>query len=239
MTFPKYILDILCLIVMSLVKFCWEIIKIFIPLKYIMKNITGEIALVTGGGSGLGRSIALELSSHGAIIVIWDINENGMKETMKLIQEAGGTCYGYVCDLVNREEVYKKAAQLREEVGRVTILINNAGMINIEKFVNTPDDLLTRLMEVNTISHFWTMKAFLPAMIKNNKGHIVCISSYASWAVMPMMADYCTSKYAVRGFYEALDTELHCMECKVNITVIYPGLIRSTGMKAEEHFKKY
>ncbi|KAI4484398.1 hypothetical protein M0802_013093 [Mischocyttarus mexicanus] len=237
MTFQKYIPEVLCRIAMSLIKFSCEIIKIFIPLKYIMKDITGELALVTGGGSRLGRSIALELSNHGAIIVIWDINENGIKETMKLIQETGGTCYGYVCDLVNREEVYEKAAKLREEVGHVTILINNAGMTNVKKFVNIPDNLLTRIMEVNTISHFWTVKAFLPAMIENNKGHIVCISSYTAWGGVPMLVDYCTSKHAVRGFYEALDTELHCMECKIKITVISPGFISNTGMKTEEHLK--
>ncbi|KAL2739099.1 short-chain dehydrogenase/reductase family 16C member 6 [Vespula maculifrons] len=90
----------------------------------------------------------------------------------------------------------------------VTILINNAGVINIRKFWKTPDNLLTRTMNVNIMSHFWTVKAFLPGMIESNKGHIVSIASVVGHIAFPNSVEYCTLKYAVVGFNEALQMEL-------------------------------
>ncbi|CAL7940438.1 unnamed protein product [Xylocopa violacea] len=195
-----------------------------------MKSIAGEIALVTGGGGGLGRLIALRLANLGAIVVIWDVNKEGTEETVKLVEATGGTCYGYVCDLCDREDVYKKAAQVTKEVGKVTILINNAGVTNNTKFLDTPDKLIIRTMNVNVMSHFWTIKAFLPSMIENNKGHIVSIASLAGLIGVPKLVDYCASKFAAIGFEEALHMELAAEGYNINTTVICPFFIRSTGM---------
>lgn len=200
-----------------------------------MKEISGEIALVTGGAGGLGRSIAIELSKHGAIVVIWDINEKGIKETIKLIEDAGGICYGYVCNLINREEIYERATQLKKEVGKVTILINNAGVFNCQKFQNIPDNKLLETMQVNIISQFWTTKAFLPEMIECNKGHIVSIASICGYRGCPYLADYSSSKYGILGFYEALEMELYFEGSKINTTVVCPAFIIDTGMNAEKY----
>lgn len=205
----------------------------FIPLKYKMKDISGEVALVTGGAGGLGRLLALRLANLGAIVVVWDINKNGVEETVKLVRAAGGTCYGYVCDLCDREDVYKKAAQLKEEVGKVSILINNAGVAWGTRLMDTPDELIVRTMNVNITSHFWTVKAFLPAMMESNKGHIVSIASMAGFVGVPRLVDYCTSKFAAVGFDEALRIELEHSGYNINTTVICPYFIRSTGMFAD------
>ncbi|PBC32716.1 Epidermal retinol dehydrogenase [Apis cerana cerana] len=138
-----------------------------------MKSIAGEITLVTGGGGGLGRLTALRLANLGAIVVIWDVNKAGMEETVKLVQTAGGTCYGYVCDLCDKEDIYKKAELVRKEVGKVTILINNAGVAQGLKFLDSPDKLLIRTMDVNVMSHFWAngydinMTAVCPFFIRS------------------------------------------------------------------------
>ncbi|XP_014612130.1 PREDICTED: 17-beta-hydroxysteroid dehydrogenase 13 [Polistes canadensis] len=236
MDFLQIILQVLG-VIMFLAKLVWEIIKIFIPLKYKMKEISGEIALVTGGAGGLGRSIAIELSKHGVIVVIWDINEKGIEETVKLIQDAGGICYGYVCNIINREEVYERARQLKKEIGKVTILINNAGVINVQKFQNIPDNKLMQTMQVNIISQFWTTKAFLPGMIECNKGHIVSIASIAGFRSFPYLVDYCTSKHGIIGFYDALDMELYSDGYEINTTVVCPTIIIGTGMKAESYIR--
>ncbi|XP_035737894.1 estradiol 17-beta-dehydrogenase 11-like isoform X1 [Vespa mandarinia] len=213
-----------------------SIMKLFIPWKYQMKDISGEIALVTGAAGGLGRAIAIGLANHGVIVVIWDINQNGIEETMELIKAAGGTCYGYVCDVRNRDDIYKTAEIVREEVGQVTILINNAGVINIGIFWKTSDDLLSRLMEVNIMSQFWnlfqTVKAFLPAMIESNTGHIVNIASIGGLVGCPAIVDYCASKYSVVGFSEALQLELDFHGHDVSITSVCPTFILNTGMPA-------
>ncbi|KAK2584329.1 hypothetical protein KPH14_006720 [Odynerus spinipes] len=220
-------ISFLLLSIMAIVE---SIVRMFIPLKYKMKDISGEVALVTGGAGGLGRLLALRLANLDAIVVVWDIDKNGVEETVKLVQAAGGTCYGYVCDLCDREDVYKKAAQLREEVGKVSILINNAGVAIGMKLVDTPDKLIIRTMDVNIMSHFWTVKAFLPAMMESNKGHIVSIASMAGYVGIPKLVDYCTSKFAAVGFDEALRMELEADGYNINTTVICPYFIRSTGM---------
>nr|XP_050866457.1 short-chain dehydrogenase/reductase family 16C member 6 isoform X1 [Vespula vulgaris]XP_050866458.1 short-chain dehydrogenase/reductase family 16C member 6 isoform X1 [Vespula vulgaris]XP_050866459.1 short-chain dehydrogenase/reductase family 16C member 6 isoform X1 [Vespula vulgaris]XP_050866460.1 short-chain dehydrogenase/reductase family 16C member 6 isoform X1 [Vespula vulgaris] len=231
MSFIELIRDLLSFILFSITAILESILRIFIPRKYQMKDISGEVALVTGGGGGLGRLLALRLANLGVIVVVWDINQKGIEETVKLVQAAGGTCYGYVCDLCNREDIYKKAALLKEEVGKVTILINNAGVVNVTKFLETPDNLLIRTMDVNIMSHFWTVKAFLPAMMESNKGHIVSIASMAGHVGIPKLVDYCTSKYAAVGFDEALRIELEYEGYNnINTTVVCPYFLRSTGM---------
>ncbi|XP_078047329.1 estradiol 17-beta-dehydrogenase 11 [Augochlora pura] len=230
MSFLRAVGDLIGFLILTVVAIVEGIVKSCIPAKYKMKSITGEIALVTGGGGGLGRLIALRLANLGATVVIWDVNKAATEEAVKLVQAAGGKCYGYVCDLCDREDVYKKAALVRAEVGKVTILINNAGVVSGMKFLDTPDKLIIRTMEVNVMSHFWTTKAFLPSMMEDNKGHIVSIASLAGHVGVPTLVDYCTSKFAAVGFEEALHMELAADGYKINTTVVCPFFIRSTGM---------
>ncbi|CAD6215935.1 GSCOCG00004237001-RA-CDS [Cotesia congregata] len=231
MSFLRSAGDIIGFLLLSLVTIIESMFKAFIPKRYKMKSVAGDIALVTGGGGGLGRLLSLRLANLGATVVVWDINENGIDETVKLVRAAGGTCYGYVCNLCNREDVYKKAEILKSEVGQVSILINNAGIATGKKFMDTPDELISKTMEVNTMAHFWTVKAFLPAMMEKNKGHIVSIASLAGHIGVPKLVDYCASKFAAVGFDEALRMELEADGYnKIYTTVICPYFIRATGM---------
>ncbi|EFN82867.1 short-chain dehydrogenase/reductase family 16C member 6 [Harpegnathos saltator] len=230
MTYLRSIGEVIVFLALSIFAILKSIVKLFIPKKYKMKSINGEIALVTGGGGGLGRLLSLRLANLGAIVVVWDINESGIRETVKLVQAAGGTCYGYVCDLCDREDIYKKAIIIKEEIGKVTILINNAGVAIGTRLLDTPDKLIMRTMDVNIMSHFWTVKAFLPAMMENNKGHIVSIASLAGYCGVPKLVDYCASKFAAVGFDEALRIELEYEGYDINTTVVCPYFIRSTGM---------
>lgn len=230
MAFLKSAGDVIGFLLLSAVAIVESLVRMFIPLKYRMKSISGEIALVTGGGGGLGRLLSLRLADLGAIVVVWDINKNGIDETVKLVQASGGTCYGFICDLCDREDVYKKAALLRQEVGKVSILVNNAGIVTGKKFLDTPDELVIRTMDVNIMSHFWTVKAFLPEMLETNKGHIVSIASLAGHVGISKLVDYCASKFAAVGFDEALRMELEAEGYKINTTVVCPYFIRSTGM---------
>ncbi|XP_046435939.1 epidermal retinol dehydrogenase 2 [Neodiprion pinetum] len=230
MSFLRSTGDIIGFLLLSLIAIVEGIIKLFTPLKYRMKSVSGEVALVTGGGSGLGRLLSLRLAKLGAVVVVWDINKAGIEETVKLVQAAGGLCFGYVCDLCDREDVYEKAAVLRKEVGKVTILVNNAGIVSGKKFLDTPDHLIIRTMDVNIMSHFWTVKAFLPEMMASDKGHIVSIASLAGYVGIPKLVDYCASKFAAVGFDEALRMELEAEGYNIQTTVICPYFIRSTGM---------
>lgn len=229
-SFLRSTVDVIGFLLLSLVAIVEALLRSLVPTRYKLKKISGEIALVTGGGGGLGRLLSLRLANLGAVVVVWDINEEGIDETVKLVRASGGTCHGYVCDLCNREDVYRKASLLAQEVGKVTILINNAGIVSGKRLMETPDQMIVRTMDVNVMSHFWTVKAFLPGMMAANKGHIVSIASLAGHVGIPKLVDYCASKFAAVGFDEALRMELEELGYDINTTVICPYFIRQTGM---------
>ncbi|XP_069322591.1 short-chain dehydrogenase/reductase family 16C member 6-like [Eulemur rufifrons] len=195
------------------------------------KNVAGEIVLITGAGRGLGRLLAIHFASLGATLVLWDINQEGSMETCRLAKEKGAMkVFVYTCDCSNRQEVYRVADQVRKEVGDVTILINNAGVVTGQLLLNIPDHMVERSFLVNAISHFWTYKAFLPAMIKANHGHLVCISSAAGLVGISRLSDYSASKFAAFGFAESLFLELSMLKkSDVKTTIICPYFIK-TGM---------
>ncbi|XP_037927482.1 estradiol 17-beta-dehydrogenase 11 [Teleopsis dalmanni] len=224
----------------TLTDFAWFIIcsigYIFQDLYYISfgypeKELKTDIALITGGGNGLGRLLAQRLGKMGTKVVIWDINKEGIKETINMVEEEGGYCKGYVVDISRKEEVYKAADVIRNEIGDVTLLINNAGVVSGLHLLDTPDHLIERSFNVNIMAHFWTTKAFLPKMIENDRGHIATIASLAGHVGITKLIDYCASKFAAVGFDEALRLELDVLgHNNIQTTCICPFFIQATGM---------
>ncbi|XP_058986281.1 estradiol 17-beta-dehydrogenase 11-like [Musca domestica] len=203
----------------------------YIAFGYPEKELNNDIALVTGGGSGLGRLLSMRLGKMGTKVIVWDINKQGIDETVKMVQEAGGYCKGYVVDISRKEEVYKAAEVLRHEVGDISLLINNAGVVSGMHLLNTPDHLIERSFNVNVMAHFWTTKAFLPKMIENQSGHIVTIASLAGHVGITKLVDYCASKFAAVGFDEALRLELEVLgHTNIQTTCVCPFFIQQTGM---------
>lgn len=228
----KTMMDVIGFLFISIGMIVTSIVKCLMPSSYKpFKDCKGEIILITGGGSGLGRLMAMRFARLGATIVVWDINEPGIQETVKLVEADGGKAHGYKCNIADRECVYKTADLVRKEVGNVTMLINNAGVVSGEFLLKTPDHLIQRTFDVNIVSHFWTTKAFLPNMIENDHGHIVTIASMAGHVGICKLVDYCSSKYAAVGFDESLRVELEVQGIKgVRTTVVCPYFIQSTGM---------
>ncbi|XP_068381893.1 short-chain dehydrogenase/reductase family 16C member 6-like [Eschrichtius robustus] len=208
--------------------FLGSLVYRIIPKK---KNVAGEIVLITGAGSGLGRLLAITFASLGAILVLWDINEEGNMETCRMIKEKGDVkVFAYTCNRGNRQDVYRVADQVKREVGDVNILVNNAGFLTGKLFLNTPDHMVERSFLVSALSHFWTCKAFLPAMLKANHGHLVCISSIAGVVGINGLSDYCASKFAAFGFAESLYLELRLLQkSNVKATIVCPYFV-NTGM---------
>ncbi|XP_072028646.1 epidermal retinol dehydrogenase 2-like isoform X1 [Amphiura filiformis] len=202
-----------------------------IPYKFLKhKDVGGEVVLITGAGSGLGRMMALRFASLGSTLVLWDVNKTGNDETLKQIEALGGQAYAYVCNCSDNEEVYKVAAQVKEDVGDVTILINNAGVVAGKQLIDAPDNLIKRTMDVNVTAHFWTLKAFLPTMLARNHGHVVTIASLAGHFGTKGLVEYCASKFGAVGIDESLRFEiLENNKTGVKTTVICPYFI-NTGM---------
>ncbi|CAG9328670.1 unnamed protein product [Blepharisma stoltei] len=193
------------------------------------KAIKGEIAFITGAASGIGKQLAKNLAALGAKVIIADIN---LEAANALRDELNGKGYQTIavhCDVTNRASVSLAAETAKQQFGDPTILINNAGIVSGKSFTETSLEVMERTMKVNVISHFYTLKEFLPAMIAADKGHIVTIASAAGLSGTGGLVDYCASKFAAVGLDEALRSELRFKNSKVKTTCVCPYFI-NTGM---------
>lgn len=174
------------------------LILCFIPESWSQKDVKGQIILITGGGkckqmtsclweciskinfviisgSGIGQLTAINFLKLGAKVVIWDVSRDGMDKTVQMMRDAQlntNNVFCYKINLCDRNSIYETAKRVQQDVGVVDILINNAGVVSGKSFLDIPDEKIQLTMDVNTMAHFWTCKAFLPDMVKRNKGHI-------------------------------------------------------------------
>eukprot|EP01060_Flectonema_neradi_P005285 TRINITY_DN13501_c0_g1_i1.p1 TRINITY_DN13501_c0_g1~~TRINITY_DN13501_c0_g1_i1.p1 ORF type:complete len:336 (+),score=70.53 TRINITY_DN13501_c0_g1_i1:65-1009(+) len=201
----------------------YEILR-WLRLRLLKRSLKGKRVLITGGGSGIGKLMGQIASKRGAEIVLWDINESGLKAVQETITTK---CSIQVVDVTDFDAVQEAAAL----TGDIDILINNAGVVSAKSFTENEPRLIRRTFDVNTISHFWTCKAFLPAMINKKSGSIVTIASQAGCCGVNGLTDYCASKFAAVGFSEALRMEMRSKNTGVNVVTINPFYI-NTGMFA-------
>lgn len=185
-----------------------------------MTVIAKSRVLITGAAGGLGRRLARGVTDRGGHPILWDIDGQRL-ETVR--REVGGD--SFVCDITDRTEVYR----LAEEVGPIDILINNAGVVAGERFLDIPDEKIEKSFAVNTLSLFWTTKAFLPGMIERRRGHLVTIASAGGLIGVSKLAEYSASKFAAVGLDESLRVELKKHSIPVRTTVVCPYFI-NTGM---------
>ncbi|MBN3310537.1 short-chain dehydrogenase/reductase 3b [Amia ocellicauda] len=187
-----------------------------------MRDLSREVVLITGGGRGIGRHLATEFAKQGAKkVILWGRTEKCLKETSEEINLMGTECHYFLCDVGNREEVYKQAKVVRERVGDVTILVNNAAVVHGKSLIDSDDDALLKSQHINTLGQFWTTKAFLPRMLELQNGHVVCINSVLSLSSIPGAIDYCTSKASSFAFMESLTLGL--LDCPgVATTTVLP-----------------
>lgn len=114
----------------------------------------------------------------------------------------------YSCDVTDRDAVLKLADQIKRDIGLVSVLVNNAGIMPTKTFDKQTPDEIRKTFEVNVFAQFWTLEAFLPHMKQQNRGHIVALSSMAGMIGLPNLVPYSASKFAVRGLMEGLSNEL-------------------------------
>ena len=196
-----------------------------------MSEYAGRTVLVTGAASGIGRLLALRFAAEGASVVLWDVNAQGLDAVRAEIAAAGGTARAYACNLADRRAIAAVAAKTLAEAGPVDILVNNAGVVSGKTLLDATEDDIQRTFDVNALALFWTTRAFLPAMLARDRGHVVTIASAAGIVGTSRLVDYCASKHAAVGFDEALRLELRRAGSRVKTTVVCPFYI-STGMFA-------
>ncbi|CAG5125646.1 unnamed protein product [Candidula unifasciata] len=220
------LLDLFLVVKNVLLAFFVSWVQFFIPET--PKCVRGEIVLITGAGSGVGQGIAVEFASLGAVTVLWDINEKRLQETAKLISDVGGQCFTYICDVSDRRQVKQTGDAVKSEVGDVTILVNNAGVVYGKKLLELKDEQIERTFGVNLLAHIWTTKQFLPSMLENNHGHIVNIGSSCGLVGVSHLVDYSASKFGVTGFTQTLNYEIHFSgHDGVFTTLVSPSHIRT------------
>lgn len=226
----NYVLDFILMLPLLIV-FCIEsLVKLFIPKK--KKSVAGEIVLITGAGHGIGRLTAYEFAKLKTKLVLWDINKSGIEETALKCRKLGAQAHPFVVDCSKRDEIYSAAKKVKEEVGNVSILVNNAGVVYTSDLFATQDAQIEKTFEVNVLAHFWTAKAFLPDMMKNNHGHIVTVASAAGHTVVPFLLAYCSSKFAAVGFHRALTDELAALgRSGVKTSCLCPNFINTGFIK--------
>ncbi|XP_047527808.1 epidermal retinol dehydrogenase 2-like isoform X2 [Vanessa atalanta] len=196
------------------------------------KEVKDDIIFITGTGHGIGREVALRFAKLGGTIVCVDINASSNEETVKLIKQEKGKAHSYQCDVTDRAAVMQLAERVCREVGDVSILINNAGIMPCKPVLKQTEQEIKLMNDININANLWTIQAFLPSMIARNHGHIVAMSSMAGLMGLTNLVPYCGSKYAVRGIMEALAVELSDDPRKLNgikLTTICPYIV-DTGL---------
>ena len=191
--------------------------------------LDGHLAAVTGGGSGIGQGICLAYAKHGARVVVLDANIAGAEATKKLVTEAGGKAWTYALDVTDRGACRKVADDIARDVGRISVLVNNAG-INRRTPFSGEGGAVTKdwddIVSVNLDGIFNVTHAFLE-QIRASKGRIINLGSIQSFMHVrwPNSAAYTTSKHGVLGFTRALAAELGKDGVRVN--AIGPGMIET------------
>lgn len=187
------------------------------------RSLNGKVAVITGAGSGMGRSMALRLAEDTAKIAIWDINGAGAEETARLVREAGGTAIAIAADCSDRAAIKAAADQTRRELGPIAILVNNAGIAPFTDFLEIDPDLLERTFRINMFGPFWVTQECVPDMIAAKWGRIINITSSSVQSGSAMQTHYTSSKGALLGFTKCLAMALG--EHGITANMIPPGSI--------------
>ncbi len=194
-----------------------------------MTRLAGSTVLVTGAASGIGRLLSLEVARRGARPVLWDLSAEGLAAVAEELVALGADPLSAVVDVGEPFSVSAAADQLLAQVGAVDILVNNAGVVSGKPITELGVEEIERTFRVNVLSNYWTSRAFLPAMIRRNRGHVVTVASAAGLVGVARQTDYSASKHAAFGFDESLRVEMAHRAPGVITTVVCPYYI-DTGM---------
>lgn len=184
-----------------------------------------ERIVITGGGSGLGRALALEYARAGWRVAVLDRDMAGAEAVAGEVETAGGEARALACDVTDAAAVRRAAAGIEQDWRGLDVLINNAGIAGSGTVVDTPGEDWRRIMEVNFFGVVAVCQAFLPAMIRAGHGHVVNIASAAGFVSAPGMAAYNASKAAVISLSESLRVELAAHD--IGVSVACPSFFRT------------
>lgn len=188
----------------------------------------GRVVVVTGAGAGIGRALAVRLACHGARLVVWDADAAALEATADACCRVGVSVRRDVLDVRDAELVEQCAVAAAEALGGLDVVVCLAGVIHTGRFLDSRPEDYRYVMDVNYWGTLTTVRACLPSMIASGGGLVVTVSSAFGLAAMARYGAYSASKFAVRGFSEALAQELAMDDLPVKVSCVYPGGVRTS-----------
>lgn len=190
-----------------------------------MNRLAGKVAIVTGGGGGIGRGIALEYAQEGARVALLDLKEEGLRETETLIAQAGGQAHCWQVDITHYDQIRAIRDTLLAEFGRIDILVNNAAIQFLANVFDSTLEAWRRVMEVDLEAVYMASKLMAEPMAAQQSGRIINISSIQAFMTSGNLGAYNAAKAGVVGLTHSLAFELAPYHILVN--AIAPGFIRT------------
>jgi len=186
-------------------------------------ELNGKVAIVTGGGSGIGAEIARQLAGAGAAVVISDIDVDAAEAVQAAIIAQGRKAIAIEHDVTSAASAAALVAKAEADLGPIDILVNNAGVSGNAPFLELTEAEWDRVLNINLKGHFLTARAVLPTMVARSYGRVINMSSICGKQGFPNIAHYCSSKFAIIGFTQSLAKEFAPLGITVN--AICPGIV--------------
>jgi NADP-dependent 3-hydroxy acid dehydrogenase YdfG len=189
-----------------------------------MKDLNNKVAVITGAGSGIGRGIAEHAAKAGMRLVLADINEEGLNETLALVKSCGVEAISRVTDVSSLDEVENLASQTYETFQNCHLLFNNAGVLGPASLSEVNREMYDWLININLGGCFNGIHAFLPRMkASGEESHIIATCSTSGFIAYPMLSLYSASKFGIRGLMTSLRSELAMSNSNVGVSIVCPG----------------
>jgi short-subunit dehydrogenase len=192
-----------------------------------MKSFSNKVAAITGAASGMGRSLAVNLAKRGCHLALSDVDEKGLAETTKLARTHGVKVTSKRVDVASRDEMYTWADEVVADHGKCNLIFNNAGVAYGSTVEGSDYKDAEWVVGINFWGVVYGTKAFLPHLRASGDGHVVNTSSLFGLLGFPGQSTYNATKFAVRGFTEALRIELDMTGAPVSATSVHPGGIKT------------
>ncbi len=200
-----------------------------------MKDFSGKTVVITGAGSGIGRGLAKLLAKKGADLALVDLSDENLKETTDQLSGNAACVRCYALDVSDKDAIYALADNVYNDFGRVDVVINNAGVALSETVEDMSYEDFEWVMNINFWGVVYGTKSFLPYLKRSSEAYIVNISSIFGLISVPTQSAYNASKFAVRGFTEALRIELKGTTVKP--ICVHPGGIKTNIAKSARFYK--
>lgn len=192
-----------------------------------------KVVFLTGASSGIGEALAIDIAKKGAILGLLARREDLLKQLAEKCESVGGKARVFACDVTDEKGVAEAAENLRNEFGKIDILICNAGVGGPKHAKDLVNSEVKKIFDINFMGAVHSVTAVLPKMIEQGSGQLVAISSLAGFRGLPYSASYSASKGAMTNFFESLRLDL--IGSGVDVTIIQPGFIKTPLTSGREN----